>query len=573
MGNQNSRLTTPSSNPQSPSSHGHAHAHAHPHPQQHAHLHPHPYPHSQHHSARRRESIQALSAAKALAAPSVSLENAESSTRPHSRGRAQTIGTSTKAVASQLRAAQDQFRPPPQHDAMGNEQSSQKGHHHKDRERERERDKAARDAATAAAAATTTMMTTPTIHTTPPQSQPLATPPAVSPPVQQHQQHPHQQPEPPADPSPPPPPEPTLPVDVPALPREEAEIPASIDPADASDYLIPSSQFSRPPRMPLPIEEEVHTPGSPIISPEEIWSPILDNDAEGMLPRRSSMLSTTTADDEDLGDEFKGPSTGRPTVPTLIEWEGPGERVYVTGTFAGWNRKYRLHRNGPSKKKDALSAYVSVTPGTHHLTFLVDNDMRTSDKLPTAVDYTNILVNYIEVPYPEPQPLVDSPSKDTKDAPDTTVPVQEREAPAGMYPPQVLPPAPEVQPIKAPLPEPPKPVVPEPTKKYHQNIPRYLLDLDAPEESSRFARANAMTNNLPTPPTLPGFLGKSILNGTTPMKDDSSVLIHPNHTVLNHLATSSIKDNILATSATTRYKQKFLTTIMYKPKEEHTEAH
>jgi hypothetical protein len=185
--------------------------------------------------------------------------------------------------------------------------------------------------------------------------------------------------------------------------------------------------------------------------------------------------------------------------------------------------------------------------------FIVDNDMRTSDKLPTAVDYTNILVNYVEVPYEVPQQPA---TADTKEPLDAVTPVQERDAPHGMYPPQVLPPTPELQPIKAPLPEPAKPVVPEPTKKYHQNIPRYLLDLDAPEESSRFARANAMTNNLPTPPSLPGFLGKSILNGTTPMKDDSSVLIHPNHTVLNHLATSSIKDNILATSATTRYKQK-----------------
>lgn len=197
--------------------------------------------------------------------------------------------------------------------------------------------------------------------------------------------------------------------------------------------------------------------------------------------------------------------------------------------------------------------------------------MRTSDKLPTAVDYTNILVNYIEVPYPELQPLPASPTA-AKEA-DAATPVQERNAPAGMFPPQVLPPTPEIQPVQAPVPEPPKPVATEPTKKYHQNIPRYLLDLDAPEESSRFARANAMTNNLPMPPTLPGFLGKSILNGTTPMKDDSSVLIHPNHTVLNHLATSSIKDNILATSATTRYKQKFLTTIMYKPKEEHGEIY
>ncbi|KAJ5061430.1 5'-AMP-activated protein kinase beta subunit, interation domain-containing protein [Bipolaris maydis] len=582
MGNQNSRSTTASSNPQSPTglttSHG-----QHPNPNSLApssdrSLHP---PHPNYHSARRRESIQALSAAKAPAAPSVSLENAESqpsSARPHSRGRAQTIGTSTKAVASQLRAAaHDHFSARHHinnnntHDAaMGNEQSSHRGHHHRDKEKDRNRDREKENSPRDA----------PSITTTPPQA-------AIT--QQQQQQQQQEQPQPQQPPPPPPPqeqppqdqhqqpprePSPTPPVDVPAPPREDADTVSLIDPADASqDYLIPPSQFSRPPRMPLPIEEEVHTPGSPIISPEEIWSPIHENEAEGMLPRRSSMLSTTTADDEDLGEEFKGPSTGRPTVPTLIEWEGPGERVYVTGTFAGWNRKYRLHRNGPSKKKDALSAYVSVTPGTHHLTFLVDNDMRTSDKLPTAVDYTNILVNYIEVPYPEPQPPVASPSKDAQGALDAVTPMQEPQAPPGMYPPQLLPPAPDVQPIKAPLPEPPKPPAPEPTKKYHQNIPRYLLDLDAPEDSSRFLRANAMTNNLPTPPTLPGFLGKSILNGTTPMKDDSSVLIHPNHTVLNHLATSSIKDNILATSATTRYKQKFLTTIMYKPKEEHSEVH
>jgi hypothetical protein len=209
--------------------------------------------------------------------------------------------------------------------------------------------------------------------------------------------------------------------------------------------------------------------------------------------------------------------------------------------------------SGPSEKKGALSAYVYMTPGTHHVTFLVDNEMKTSDNMPSAVDYTNMLVNYVEVAMPAPA----APASKTKEAHDAdATSVQERDAPTGVYPPQVLPPTPEIAPVKAPLPEPPVPVVPEPSKKYHQNIPRYLLDLDAPEESSRFARANAMTNNLPTPPTLPGFLGKSILNGTTPMKDDSSVLIHPNHTVLNHLATSSIKDNILATSATTRYKQK-----------------
>jgi hypothetical protein len=133
----------------------------------------------------------------------------------------------------------------------------------------------------------------------------------------------------------------TRPVDVPAAPASRPDDPASsINPADASqhEYMVPASQFDRPPRLPLPIEEEHYQPGSPILSP-------IDHDeVEGALPRHNlSILSTTTADDEELGDEFRQPGTGRPTVPTLIEYEGKGERVYVTGTFAGWNRKYRLH--------------------------------------------------------------------------------------------------------------------------------------------------------------------------------------------------------------------------------------
>lgn len=199
---------------------------------------------------------------------------------------------------------------------------------------------------------------------------------------------------------------------------------------------------------------------------------------------------------------------------------------------------------------------VNIVPGTHHLKFIVDGDMTTSDKLPTAVDYTNILVNYLEVSVDDiPQPdtgMVEEPKN--MDA----IPVQDQPAPENIFPPQIIPLEPEPAAVPVIVPEPPKPKpasAPSP-RKYHDMIPRYLLDLDAPEESSRMQRANAVAGNLPTPPSLPMFLSKSILNGTTPMKDDSSVLIMPNHTVLNHLATSSIKDNILATSGTTRYKQK-----------------
>ncbi|KAF2203435.1 AMPKBI-domain-containing protein [Delitschia confertaspora ATCC 74209] len=553
MGNNSSRSTTPISNPQSPAAPTQSHGPATPgtHGIQ-------PYnvksvggggaP-----GPRRRESIQALSQGNVkgtAAPPSASLESVHPTPiRPHIRTRSQTITTAaiagaapanstTAQVASQLRATHDQVAHnsrdrPVSREKMGNEQS-----HPKLPPLEKER--------------------------TPPKEAP---PPLAAASVQ---------PEP--EPEPEPEPVPTQPVDVPIPPKDdrppsrtEPEHPIDLDNIANDHYFITPSEFSRPPRLPLPIEEEVHTPGSPIISPEDLAIPIDSIEAGGVLQRPTSVLSTTTAEEEDgeLAPEFAG-HEGKPQVPTLIEWEGPGERVYVTGTFAGWNRKFRLHRNGPSKKKNVLSAIVNIVPGTHHLKFIVDGDMRTSDKLPTAVDYTNILVNYLEVSLddlPKSPPAIDEVKKSDP------VTVSEFQVPPGLYPPQVLPPTPELRAIAtksradADARKQLKPHA-EPPKRYHQTIPRYLLDLDAPEESSRMVRANAAASNLPTPPTLPMFLSKSILNGTMPMKDDSSVLIMPNHTVLNHLATSSIKDNILATSATTRYKQKFLTTIMYKPKSE-----
>ncbi|KAJ4354078.1 galactose metabolism- protein [Didymosphaeria variabile] len=469
---------------------------------------------AQQHNPKRRESIQALSTVfdrkASVAPPSASLESAAALTapaRPRSRSQTVSAATPTTQITNTLRAAQDNFKSASQ-EKMGNEQSRPKG-------QPRE-------------------LTPPKPKPLPVEEKPIPSPKTAPKPLPIPREDPHSH-----------------------GGRNEPASAASLEPADASQeaFVVPSSHYSRPPRLPLPIEEEPVGPGSPIISPADPTSLINHDEIEGALPRRTSMLSDRTAEDDDLADEFKGPQ-GQVTVPTLIEWEGPGERVYVTGTFAGWERKFKLHRNGPSKKKDVLSAYVHITPGTHHLMFIVDNDMRTSDKMPTAVDYTNILVNYVEVSYddiPKPGAETKDESKKSETAP---VPVQDQQAPAGIYPPQVLPATPELAPVQKPLPE-PKPKVPAPApKRYHQSIPRYLLDLDAPEDSRRFVRANAAGSALPTPPTLPMFLSKSILNGTTPMKDDSSVLIMPNHTVLNHLATSSIKDNILATSATTRYKQK-----------------
>lgn len=195
-----------------------------------------------------------------------------------------------------------------------------------------------------------------------------------------------------------------------------------------------------------------------------------------------------------------------------------------------------------SPATNVLSTTLQLPPGTHHVKFIVDGEMQLSDELPTAVDFTNILVNYIEV--------------SADDIP--REPIPEFQVPEGLFPPLVLPE------IKA------KDHAPDSVGKgqtvegekptepifWGEDVPRYLIDLDLGEHSRRYQRAARGVAEFPTPPSLPLFLGKSILNGTTPMKDDSSVLNMPNHTVLNHLATSSIRHQVLATSVTTRYKRK-----------------
>ncbi|KAK3370169.1 5'-AMP-activated protein kinase beta subunit, interation domain-containing protein [Podospora didyma] len=307
------------------------------------------------------------------------------------------------------------------------------------------------------------------------------------------------------------------------------------------------SYLSRPPRLPLPIEEEVHTPGSPIIAPTDVGESIADIDGldSTVLPRPLSTLSnSSTIEDEDL-EELRVDKT-RPTVPTRLEWSRGGEKVYVTGTIFQWNRKTRLH---PVEGRPGVFATtVNVLPGTHHVRFLVDGQMQTSPDLPTTVDFGNNLVNYIEI---TSQGVVKSDPPETSGVPMDNDGQQSAQ-------------------MKHSASEDPGSNVPKdreipPANSFTHKIPKYLLEFDQPEDTPAYHNAITAIDKLPNPPALPGFLGKPILNAATLIKDDNSVLNMPNHTVLNHLATSSIKNNVLAVSATTRYKSKYVTTIMYKP--------
>jgi hypothetical protein len=174
--------------------------------------------------------------------------------------------------------------------------------------------------------------------------------------------------------------------------------------------------------------------------------------------------------------------------------------------------------------------------------------MQCSNDLPTTVDFGNNLVNYIEVSADDiPQDIPSS--AEAANAPEASTQVHPHSPPKNDEQTEEDDNSKTVKPLPR-----VKPVLPH--ERYSSKVPQYLLDLDKSEDSNEYQYAAAAIEKLPTPPSLPGFLGKPILNAATPMKDDNSVLSMPNHTVLNHLATSSIKNNVLAVSATTRYKRK-----------------
>jgi hypothetical protein len=180
-----------------------------------------------------------------------------------------------------------------------------------------------------------------------------------------------------------------------------------------------------------------------------------------------------------------------------------------------------------SSGDNTMSAVVAIPPGTHHVKFLVDGEMRTSPALPTAVDDTGILVNYLEVSSDDLPPL-DRQSSSHSHGGDPKASSASNRLPGT---------------TKA-----------EAQLRYIQEIPAYLRDFV--ENCGGGDEDIRGVDGAPPPPSLPMMLQKVILNTSSQKKDDASVLMIPNHAVLNHLATSSIKNSILAVSATTRYKKK-----------------
>lgn len=145
-----------------------------------------------------------------------------------------------------------------------------------------------------------------------------------------------------------PPSDPSNPVQVPISRHAAKRDSGAPSGPPMNSYYNASTHLQRPPRLPLPIGDANTTPGSPISGPEDshIQSLPADRVLDQHMDAEATDVSRATVEADELGDEFQPftPSGVGKAVPTVIEWSGPGQKVYVTGTFVNWEKKFKLYR-------------------------------------------------------------------------------------------------------------------------------------------------------------------------------------------------------------------------------------
>ncbi|KAI0289209.1 hypothetical protein BC826DRAFT_634174 [Russula brevipes] len=86
-------------------------------------------------------------------------------------------------------------------------------------------------------------------------------------------------------------------------------------------------------------------------------------------------------------------------VDVKISWHGGGKAVLLARAGdANWKGRQVMERSTSSP--DTFTATVPLLPGTHHVKFIIDDNWKLAQDLPTAVDDDGSLANYVTVPLP-----------------------------------------------------------------------------------------------------------------------------------------------------------------------------
>lgn len=255
------------------------------------------------------------------------------------------------------------------------------------------------------------------------------------------------------------------------------------------------------------------------------------------------------------------------TIPVDIKWVQGGEKVYVTGSFTGWRKMIGLVK----QPDNTFSITLGLPVGTHRFRFVIDNELRFSDFLPSATDQMGNFVNYIEVTVEHIRTYLEQQEQKQQDASKTSRKssisrsskrvdsmwglINDDDDMGNGYS--------RYHDDEA--------MDNSDGVKYITDIPPIFTDPKVMEQYyiaiDKQAKNQNQLQSWLHPPQLPPHLEHVILNNFNSMDKDnnSGALPIPNHVVLNHLATTSIKHNTLAVASVVRYKRKYVTQVLYAP--------
>lgn len=266
------------------------------------------------------------------------------------------------------------------------------------------------------------------------------------------------------------------------------------------------------------------------------------------------------------------------TVPVDIKWVQGGDKVYVTGSFTGWRKMIGLQK----QPDGTMSVTLGLPVGTHRFRFVIDNELRFSDFLPTATDQMGNFVNYVEVT-PEHVRLHLEQQQAEHELQEKEEQEKEKAQPRGRSASTSRGRSNSIFGLTNDDDD-----MGNGYSRYHDedgdqsfnnkkynyisDIPPIFVDPKVMEQYYLAIDEQAKSKNGQQqawlhPPQLPPHLENVILNNFNSQDRDnnSGALPIPNHVVLNHLATTSIKHNTLAVASVVRYKRKYVTQVLYAP--------
>lgn len=193
-------------------------------------------------------------------------------------------------------------------------------------------------------------------------------------------------------------------------------------------------------------------------------------------------------------------------IPTVFRWNDDDDddcqNVFLSGSFDNWKSRIPMARS-----ESGFLTIVDIPEGTHQYKYFVDGHWKCLQNEPKVEDVSGFQNNLVTVKHSD---------FDVFKALDADAGIDESLS----------------------------------DQQWSQNIPQK-------DTGYNYLRAR--------PPLLPPHLLATVLNQCMPSSCDPTMLLEPNHVILNHLYTLSIKNGVLVLGSTYRYRRKYITTLLYKP--------